>query len=754
MWRAITQNRFARAVFRTFQVLFIAGVALLMVGTAALCVYIFQIVSALPERLTSLRELEYDQIAVWKQHTEIYSDAARLRPGAALSRVRRRLVRLEYEPIGDDGEDGPGTYADEVSADGSGALTVHTRPFAYPRLQPVSDRYALHFEEGVLRSIERSDGSAAAAAHLEPELMAELYNTDDGASRRLISIEETPPHLVDAFLAVEDHEFYEHPGIHVRRLVVTMGTNVLRGQRHGASTITQQLARNILLDRGKTVPRKVREWALSALIERRFSKDQILERYLNFVDFGRRRNREMRGVQEAARLLFDKEPEELTLAECALLAALPNAPTRYSPIENPESSKRRRNFILRQMLRREYITEEEYREAAAAPVEVSSGRKRRPNNSAPYFTAHIKERLKRMYTEEDLFMRGLSVYTTLDPLLQEDAEAALQSGLKKLDAFLGYPDYSEARLQTDSGESPTPRLAEYVRGCVAAVEVESGRIAAMAGGRDWKYIQFNSVTQGRRQPGSAFKPIVFTAAWESGLKPEDTIIDEPWSLDGWTPENYDRNEYRGEVTLEEALIRSLNIPTARLLNERLGTDAAARTARRLGIESPIGPHPSVSLGTAEVTPLELTAAYAAFANGGYRVEPIDILYVTELGDPRRIVDQFSTQRTRAVAAESAETTRRTLQGVLDDPRGTARRARTEFQFAAPAAGKTGTTSGYADAWFVGFTPKYAAGVWIGFDNQNKKTRRTGSQGAMPIWADFMKAASEEPHGEFSEPSAP
>ena len=749
-------RRFFRAVFRIFQIAFILGVAALMVGTIALCTYIYQIVETLPDGQTDLRELEYGEIKIWKQHTEIYSDIAEIREGAALSRIRRRLVRLEYEPASLETLEsvGPGMYMDEVAENGSGTLAVFTRPFEFPRLRAVSGLHTLHFEKGALRSIQGNDGGRRSVLYLEPELLAELYNTDDGATRRLIPLNEAPDQLKEAILAVEDHEFEKHPGIHVRRLIVTLGTNMIRGERHGASTITQQLARNILLNRGKTIPRKVREWALATLIERRFSKDQILERYMNFVDFGRRYNREMRGVREAARLLFDKEVSELTLAECALLAGLPNRPTAFSPVTNPEASTRRRNFILGQMLRRGYIDQAEYEEAVKTELTLSDRKRKAPSNSAPYFAAHIEESLKRIYSKEDLYMRGMRVYTTLDPLLQEDADRVLLAGLKELDQFLGYPDFNAEMEKQKAGESPARPLTDYVRGCIVALDVETGRIVAMAGGRDWSVLPFNHVTQGLRQPGSAFKPIVYAAAWENGMRPSDTIIDEPWSFNGWTPENYTRNEYLGEVDLKTALIRSLNIPTARLLNERLDVETVVQTARNLGIASPIGPHPSIALGTAEATPLEMTAAYAAFANGGYRVAPMEILYVTPLRDVNRVIDEYVPKRKRALSPESAEMSLETLRGVLDISGGTARRARFMYGFNEPAGGKTGTTSGYADAWFIGFTPRYAAGVWIGFDDRSNKVRRSGSEGALPIWVEFMKSVVEEPQGSFPASSSP
>lgn len=748
-------RRFFRAVFRVFQIAFILGVAALMVGTIALCTYIYQIVETLPDGQTDLRELEYGEIKIWKQHTEIYSDIAEIREGAALSRIRRRLARLEYEPASLETLEsvGPGMCMDEVAENGSGTLAVFTRPFEFPRLRAVSGLHTLHFEKGALRSIQGNDGGRRSVLYLEPELLAELYNTDDGATRRLIPLNEAPDQLKEAILAVEDHEFEKHPGIHVRRLIVTLGTNMVRGERHGASTITQQLARNILLNRGKTIPRKVREWALATLIERRFSKDQILERYMNFVDFGRRYNREMRGVREAARLLFDKEVSELTLAECALLAGLPNRPTAFSPVTNPEASTRRRNFILGQMLRREYIDQAEYEEAVKTELTLSDRKRKAPSNSAPYFAAHIEESLKRIYSKEDLYMRGMRVYTTLDPLLQEDADRVLLAGLKELDQFLGYPDFNAEMEKQKTGESPSRPLTDYVRGCIVAVDVETGRIVAMAGGRDWSVLPFNHVTQGLRQPGSAFKPIVYAAAWENGMRPSDTIIDEPWSFNGWTPENYTRNEYLGEVDLKTALIRSLNIPTARLLNERLDVETVVQTARNLGIASSIGPHPSIALGTAEATPLEMTAAYAAFANGGYRVAPMEILYVTPLRDVNRVIDEYVPKRKRALSPESAEMSLATLRGVLDISGGTARRARS-LGFYEPAGGKTGTTSGYADAWFIGFTPRYAAGVWIGFDDRSNKVRRSGSEGALPIWVEFMKSVVEEPQGSFPASSSP
>ncbi|GIX06596.1 MAG: hypothetical protein KatS3mg115_0999 [Candidatus Poribacteria bacterium] len=740
--------------WRTFQVGFIFGVIVLLVGTAYFAYYVYKKSQEVP----GLEALDYGEIKTWRQHSEVYGDAIPVMRNTAYDHLRRRLERLEYRVASAERLE-PGTYLDQVGAGGNGVLFLYPRRFPHPRIQQEPRLFSIRFQNGLVESIETEGGRRVEVAYLEPELIDELYPIDEQLARQLVRLDEVPQDLIHAFLAIEDHDFYKHSGVHPRRFFVAAVRNVLYGRLYGASTITQQLARNILLTPDKQIERKVKEWILAIRIERRYSKDEILERYLNFIDFGRRYNRTLFGVKEAARYFFDKDVRDLTLVECATLAAIPNAPTRYSPVLHPENARRRRNLVLRQMLRLGYISQEQYARAVAQPLQVAELSRQVVRGSAPYASAYVRSLLEARYSQEELYGSGLRVYTTLDPLFQEEAVRAVREHLRRLDAELGYQPYEEVREQVRAKLVPPEVLREYIQAGLVSLEAQTGFVRALVGGRDFEYNQYNHVTQARRQPGSVFKPIVYTAAWRQGFRPSDTIIDEPWSLwvnnKGWTPTNYHEGRYYGLVSLEEALQRSLNVATARLVNDpeipHVGVQAVVRTARDLGITSPLPPLPSLALGAAEVTLLEITAAYTAFANLGVRAEPIIIRYVTRFDGT--VLEERAPLREQAIEPEVAYTTTRVLQGVLDKPFGTGYRVRSEFGYRHPAAGKTGTTSEFTDAWFIGFTPRLVTGIWVGFDDPQKKVQKPGAEGALPIWANYMIAITRGPEENFPVPRA-
>ncbi|MBT3269214.1 PBP1A family penicillin-binding protein [Candidatus Poribacteria bacterium] len=729
-----------RFIVGALQVIFVLGVVCALTGTAFTASYIKRLANEVP----TLDSLDYGEIKTWRQHTEVYSEVAKLEAGVAYDHTRRRLERLIYQRMANDGLVEPGTYYEVTDIDSGGiVMSVYPRPFTHPRIRQDAEPFRLVFRNNLLHEITGDAGDARDVVYLEPELLDEFYNVDEGLARQLIRLSETPVNLTNAFLAIEDNDFYAHSGVHPRRFAVAMVRNVMDGRLFGAgaSTITQQLAKNLLLTRDKTIPRKVKEWIIALRIEQQYSKEEIFERYLNFTDFGRRSGRTLAGVKEATRFFFDKDVSDLNLQECALLAAVPNSPTRYSPVQNPGNAKRRRDLVLRQMHRRAYISNAQYAEAVAADIELSSTRRKAPRGFAPHFTSHIRQTLENTYTPEDLYSRGLRVYTTVDPVFQELGMAAVNAHLLTLDAALEYPSYSSARQQVDAGFASTDRLEGYIQGALVMVENRTGYVRAFVGGRDFVQNQYSHVTQARRQPGSAFKPIVFTAAWEHGLTPQDKVLDEPWSLADWTPENYRAGVYSGEVDLEEAVIRSLNIPTARMLNEMMGADGPKKVvelARRLGITGYLPPYPALALGVAEVTLMEMATAYTAFPNLGIRVQPVMVRHVVTLDG--QILEENVPQRIPSLDPQIAHTTNAVLQQVMDHPRGTGGRAR-RAGFTYPAGGKTGTTSDYTDSWFIGYTRDVVTGVWVGFDDPSKKTDHSGSEGALPIWTDFMRSVT-------------
>jgi 1A family penicillin-binding protein len=732
-------RRFVRLLVRGFQVAFMLGVLAIVIGTVVGITYVVYQNRRLPE----LEPLEYGEVSTWKQHTEIFSDVGTINIGEPWSVVKRRLERLEYasapEPSLRDGN-----YAG--SGEGNGRLVVFTRDFYHPRIRQVPQPYAIRFENGGVKSISTPSGQQIARVYLEPELIDELYNVDEGLARQLIAIEQAPRDLINAFLASEDNDFYKHPGIHARRFAVAMFWNVLKGTRQGASTITQQLARNLMLTRQQILERKVKEWILAVQIERRYSKDEILERYLNFIDLGRHSGRSLYGVKEAARYYFNKDVSELSLAECALLAAIPKSPTTYSPVLHPENARERRNLILRLMYKRGYISRQDMVSAQKEELVVAGPRRNRFKGTAPYFSGYIRATLEEKYTPNQLYNEGMRVYTTLDPVMQEAAERAVIGQLEALDTELRYPSYRSVLAQIDAGQTPSRKPDDYIQAALVSIEVQTGYVRALVGGRDYQYQQYNRAAQARRQPGSAFKPFVYTAAWERGLSPSTTIVDEPWSWRGWRPENIGHS-YAGTVTLRQALVRSLNIPAARLMNEYVGATATVKMAKRCGIESPLGPYPSLALGSSEVTPLEITAAYGTFANNGMRVQPTPVRYVVD--NAGRILEDHIPETTRAMDERIAATTNAVLQDVVNY--GTGARVR-RLGFTYPAAGKTGTTSDYTDAWFIGYTPRIVTGVWVGFDDPKKSVKGTGSEAALPIWAEYMKSVIRGPEETFAAPS--
>ncbi|MBM3213573.1 PBP1A family penicillin-binding protein [Candidatus Poribacteria bacterium] len=736
---SIVRNRPLRILVRLCQVAAILLAIGLVGATAAGIVYLTQVSRNLPE----LDPLEYGEVAVWKQHTEVYADTPPIVAGTPWTTLKRRMERLDYAPVTADNLR-EGTYSGQPNA-GDSTVQVFPRAFIHPRIRQNPQAFVVAIRDGAVADVQQADGASVGRFFLEPELVDELYNVDEGLARQLIALEEAPKHLIDAFIAIEDNDFYKHPGIHARRFAVTMFWNVVRNRRYGASTITQQLARNLMLTRQKILLRKAKEWLLAVQIERRYSKNEILERYLNFIDMGRHSGRSLAGVKEAARYYFNKDVAELSLSECALLASIPKSPTRYSPVLHPENARERRNLILRQMHRRGYISRADMIAAQAEELVVEGPRRSRFRGTAPYFGSYIRALLEQRYSREQLYNQGMRVYTTMDPIAQDAGTRIVAKELEELDKQLRYPPYRDMVAAADAKLSAKHEPGDYIQAGLVMIEVQTGYVRAIVGGRDYDYSQFNHVTQAKRQPGSAFKPFVYTAAWERGMKPSDTIEDEPWTYRGWTPHNISFS-HEGEVDLRRALVRSLNIPAARLMNEYVGVTATVRMARRCGIETPLAPYPSLALGSSEVTPLEITSAYGTLANGGVRVKSIAIRYVVDSSG--RVLEEQVPETSRVMEEWVAYTTTSVLQDVVTY--GTGARVR-RLGFTYPAAGKTGTTSDYTDAWFIGYTPHVVTGVWVGFDDPKKSVKATGSEAAIPIWTEFMKEAIRGPKDAFVAP---
>jgi len=720
-----------------------------------------------------------------------------------------------------------------------------------------------------------------------PPLASEVYARDGTPigeffeeRRRLVRLEEIPRHVILAFVSGEDDAFFQHSGVDVRSIARAAWVNFTAGEiEQGASTITQQLVKSMLLTPERSYDRKLKEMLLARRIEQRFDKDEILALYLNQIYFGSG----AWGIGEAARTYFGKTVGELTVGEGALLAGLPKAPSRYSPNVNPERAEERRRYVLGRMRQLGHIDEATFREALANPPVITGPPGREDAATAAWFTEEVRRALFARLGGDTVLRGGLRIETTLDLPLQRAAERALRRGLEELDRRQGWTGpvrratnlaAETERLARENGlagpepaaigperpllgvvthvddrggqarvalapgvvgqveladvawarrrdftrvSTPRTRISQVfavgdvarfrprppdppaegegdarpvapaageplrlvldqtpeVEGALLALDLAGEEVIALVGGYDFGRSQFDRAVQARRQPGSAFKPFIYAAALQRGYTAVTTVHDtqvvytDPVTRQVWMPANYD-HKFRGPVPLREALARSLNNAAVRILLD-VGIPPVIDLVRRCGIRSPIAPYPSLALGTSPVTLLELTSAYAVFASGGQRIEPIFIRRVLDrdgnvllenvplvspspgeaTGDPRT-----PPVAAPAVASAAAPTARDEqvldpahaflvadlLRAPIEHPGGTSTKARV---LGRPAAGKTGTTNDQGDAWFVGFTPDVAAGVWVGFDErQVLGVKETGGRAALPIWIEFMQAAHE------------
>lgn len=572
-------------------------------------------------------------------------------------------------------------------------------------------------------------GSAPTLAEVNynPELTSYIYDRNGTVLARLykenrdqVSLKQIPKYMQQAVVAIEDPHFYSHHGVDLRGLARAILVNIKnRSYKQGGSTITQQLAKNAFLTNDRTLARKMRELLWTIQLERRYTKDEILEAYLNEVLFGHGAY----GVEAAAQLYFGKHIGDVTLSEAAFLAGVTNGPSIFSPFINKESAIRRRNLVLTRMEEQGYITAAEARAAKNEPLVTVD---REPNKHlAPYFVDYVLQTLLNLYGEQRVYAGGIRVYTSLDLSIQRAAEQALLNGLP--------------RHYVDANGLAQPQ------GAIIAVDPGTGAIRAMVGGRGTD--KFNRAVQAERQPGSAFKPVLYAAAIEAGYTPASMLKDEPISLAlangaSWRPENSDRR-YRGTITLREALELSVNTVAVKLAQE-IGPRNVLEYGRRLGITTLVDKgekndvNAGIALGglTRGVSPLELTAAYIPFANGGVYIKPVAI---TKIVDRDGTVLYEAKSERRAVMSEALATMMTDMmRGVVE--RGTGTKAR----IGRPAAGKTGTSSDYTNAWFVGYTPQLIATVWLGNDSQARPMTGPGgnvsSSKAAEIWATFMKQA--------------
>lgn len=568
--------------------------------------------------------------------------------------------------------------------------------------------------------------------------------------RVVIGVDSLPEHIPQAFIATEDRSFYEHDGVNLRRVMGAAVQNIRRrGIAEGFSTITMQVARNVFPDRlpmhEQTLNRKLGEIRVARQIERHFTKDEILELYINQIYFGSG----AWGLEAAAQEYFGKPATELTLPEAALIAGLPQAPSRLNPRENMDGALERRSLVLRRMESAGYIDASEASSARESEPQLARSRVESPGQAA-YFIEHIR-RIVQERLGDAVYTGGYRIHTTLDLDAQSVLESEMDGQLRAIEAgrYGYYAHRSYASVVGDTGRVIESARTPYLQGAGIIMDVRTGDVLALVGGRDFDDSKYNRATQARRQPGSAFKPFVYAAALQAGYPPTTILEDSPYRLvrDGqvWEPRNYD-GSYAGNITMREALVRSQNIATIRL-SERVGLDRVIQSARTLGVSSEIPRFPSIAIGAGEVTLLEMVTAYTTLAALGERPEPRFITHVTDRDG--RVVWQVAPRTQRAITPDVAFLTIDLMRDVVNRGTGAAVRA---VGFRHPAAGKTGTTNESTDVWFIGSTPTITTGIWIGMDEPRRLMgAATGGRLAAPIWGRVMRRVATD-GGDWFPPS--
>jgi penicillin-binding protein 1B len=647
-----------------------------------------------------------------KESTSIfYGRSLEIRRGDHLGNIRffERLNRLSYKKVRGNPST-PGTFSEE-----KGHILI------YPGNKEIGKRMNgggpvnIALRDGRVASLTSSTGKSLESFRLEPEKISRLTDAKL-ESRHPVTLADISPHLPKAVIASEDARFYSHSGIDIAGIVRAFFAGSGKKQLPGRGyTITRQLAKDLFLPPQKTFARKLRSAELALVLELRYPKKQILEMYLNKIYLGLAGSRGIYGVEEASTFYFSKHAKDLSLEEAALLAGIIKSPNRNHPLRNIEQAKERRDIVLSKMLKLAMIPENEFRRASSAPVRIQS--RSGLVNVSSYFVDYIRRLTEEELGTEKFYHPGYVYYTTLDPVLQTLAEEAVLRGLEELDQK-AIPD------------------AESLQAALIAVDPKTGELVAMVGGRSYRQTRFNRAVDAKRQSGSAFKPFVLLAALSGGNRTLSTMVSgEPISLptpEGiWTPANFQNKKY-GKITIRKTIEDSVNTATTRLAHD-IGFKNVLETARLAGITSPLLPVPSMVLGSFEVTPMELAYAYATIASGGTRYERFPLYSVaTAKGDhliTRKLKsDQTLDERVTYLAGYA-------MQGVL--ARGTAGEAKS-LGINFPAAGKTGTTNGNKDSWFVGFSGDVVCAVWVGYDS-GADTGLTGAEGALRIWSRFMKS---------------
>ena len=607
----------------------------------------------------------------------------------------------------------------------------------------------------IIRELSRDLPSLARIRNIEPPRKTLILSAEGDTiheffveNRTVVPLDRMPRRLLEAVVAVEDRRFYRHYGLDMRRFVQIVWINLTSSESPGASTITQQLARNTFLTLDKKISRKIKEMILALQIEQTYSKDEILAMYLNEIYMGSGTY----GMQAAARTYFGKNVWELDDAESTLLAGIIQLPETYSPKRHLDRAYRRRTAVLECMINAGYLSRDEARALNTTEVAVTGPAE---TDDAPgfaaYFVEEVRKRLEDRYGYEGLYNKGLRVTTTLVPRYQRWMEEATETHLQAMEAENEYP-FTKAMHDSLVALGEAPESLDYLLSASVLMDVRTGAVLGLVGGRDYQDSKWNLALQAARQPGSIFKPVVYLTALQHGYTACSILLDTPVLIDTgvslWRPRNFN-NRFMGPMTLRYGLSHSKNVVTAKLIND-FGVAPVLETARQLGISSHLPPVHALALGAGEVNLMEMVAAYGAFGNHGVHVDPYFITRVeSENGE---ILEEARIRQTEVLDPAQAYMMSDLMRSTFA-PGGTAASARW-LGFNRPAGGKTGTYNKYTDAWFVGFTPSLAAGVWVGFDEKiNMGRRATGSHMALPIWVGFMKhAVLDYPDEDFVRPA--
>lgn len=648
----------------------------------------------------------------WSLPASIYTQPMELYAGKALTvkRLQQELQALGYR--NDESLAQPGSYYPS-----SRQVDVYTRGFQFWDSSVPSKKLRVSFSKDRIKSVSTFDDQQIAITRLEPLQIGNVSPVHH-EDRQLISLDEVPHHLVGALLAIEDKNYAQHLGIDIRGLARAMWANIRAGSLvQGGSTITQQLVKNFYLTSERTVTRKLKEMAMALLLELHYDKREILETYLNEVYLGQSGNRAIHGFGLASLFYFGRPVTELDISEAALLVGMVRGASYYNPRKHPQRAKARRDLVIAQMEKLDYLTPEEARAAQNKPLNVTESHATSATVYPAFFDL-MRRQLRKDYVEEDLNTAGLRLFTTLDPEIQSIVETAVANRIKEI----------EGRFNKGKG---------WLNAAVVVARVESGEVVAIAGDRRPRFLGFNRALDAQRPVGSVMKPVVYLTALEASadfnlatlIKDEPITITQKGAPD-WTPENHTK-KYYGDTLLIDALAKSMNVSTTKIGMD-VGIDKVVDMAHRLGITREIQPYPSVVLGAAELTPLEVTQLYLTIANNGFRTALRSTRSI--LSSRGRPLARYPIEVKQVVEPDVVALLHYAMQEVVRT--GTARALNRQFRSDLGLAGKTGTTDGLRDSWFAGYSGNYVTVVWMGRDD-NQPSGLNGSSGAMLLWADIM-----------------